>query len=245
MRFAKKSVIVTGALGGIGRACARQLAREGASLVLVTDQLEAAGDVEKDLTRLGASGVILQQCDVANESEVVLACDVAQAGFGALDVVVNVAGVMIYKAIEDLTTEDWIRVFAINFMGAAFFTRESFRRMKPGGSIVNVSSIHAHMTSPLVAPYAAAKAALGSLTRTSAIEGKSKGIRANAVLPGAIDTPMLWSNPNLKSGAEVLAPDDIGSPENIAMAVAYLASSDSCFVTGVSLNVDGGRLARL
>jgi NAD(P)-dependent dehydrogenase (short-subunit alcohol dehydrogenase family) len=138
-----------------------------------------------------------------------------------------------------------MKVLGVDLMGAVHFTREAFRRMKPGGAIVNVASVHAVMTTPLVAPYAAAKAAMLSLTRSAAIEGKPLGIRVNAVLPGAVDTPMLWSNPNLKSGAEKLDPADVGKPEDIAAAVAFLAAAEASFVTGAALNVDGGRLARL
>lgn len=100
-------------------------------------------------------------------------------------------------------------------------------------------------TSPLVAPYAAAKAALNSLTRSAALEGQPLGIRVNAVLPGAIDTPMLWDNPNVKSGAEKIDRADVGRPEDVAATIAYLASDDAAFVQGVELRVDGGRRARL
>ena len=111
--------------------------------------------------------------------------------------------------------------------------------------MVNVASVHALMTTPLVAPYAAAKAALLSLTRSTAIEGRPRGLRANAIVPGAIDTPMLWSNPNLASGAETLAPEDVGSPADVAAAALFLASDEARFITGSSLEVSGGRLARL
>ncbi|HVZ30320.1 MAG TPA: SDR family oxidoreductase [Asticcacaulis sp.] len=244
MRFPAKTVIVTGALGGIGRACAEAFAREGAHIVAVDLQV---GDTAYDaaLMALGAKGVLSLACDVSSEAQVVAACDAAMARFGRLDVIVNVAGQMIYKAIEDLTADDWARLFGVNFLGAATFTREAFRRMQPGGAVVQVSSIHERQTSPLVAPYAAAKAALGSLTRTASIEGAEKGIRVNAVLPGAVDTPMLWASPNLKSGAEKLEPADIGKPEDIAAAVLFLASDEARFITGASLNVDGGRLAKL
>ncbi len=117
--------------------------------------------------------------------------------------------------------------------------------MKPGGAIVNVSSIHAIETEPMVAPYAAAKAAVLSLTRSAAIEGKPKGIRVNAILPGAIDTPMLWDNPNVKSGIEKINKDDVGKPEDIANAIAYLSSDEACFIQGAMLRVDGGRLDHL
>jgi NAD(P)-dependent dehydrogenase (short-subunit alcohol dehydrogenase family) len=111
--------------------------------------------------------------------------------------------------------------------------------------VVNVSSVHAVETTPLVASYAAAKSALLSLTRSSALEGTPLGIRINAVLPGAIDTPMLWSNPNIMSGVEKIDPEDVGKPEDIADAIAYLASDDAKFVQGAALRVDGGRLSRL
>jgi len=114
-----------------------------------------------------------------------------------------------------------------------------------GVDIHTFCRVHAVETSPLVAPYAAAKAAMLSLTRTSAIEGKPKGIRANAVLPGAVDTPMLWDNPNIKSGAEVIDKADVGKPEEVAAVIAFLASDEASFMTGACVNVDGGRLAKL
>jgi NAD(P)-dependent dehydrogenase (short-subunit alcohol dehydrogenase family) len=133
----------------------------------------------------------------------------------------------------------------VDLLGAFFFTRQAFLHMPQGGAIVNVSSVHAVETTPLVAAYAAAKAALLSLTRSAAIEGKPKGIRVNAVLPGAVETPMLRENPNIRSGAEQLDPTAVGRPEDIAAAIAYLASDDAAFVQGASLRADGGRLARL
>ena len=177
------------------------------------------------------------------------AAEAAVAGtlsrFGRLDAVANNAGMMLFKPLHEFTGADWARVLGVDLMGAVHFTRLSFLHMRPGGSVVNVASVHAQMTTPLVAPYAAAKAAMLSLTRSAAIEGKERGIRANALLPGAADTPMLWENPNIKSGAEKIDPADVGKPEDIAAAVAFLASDDARFVTGAALAVDGGRLARL
>jgi NAD(P)-dependent dehydrogenase (short-subunit alcohol dehydrogenase family) len=129
--------------------------------------------------------------------------------------------------------------------GALWFIKLGFLRCGPGAAIVNVSRIQAVETTPLVSAYAAAKAALVSLTRSAAIEGRPKGIRVNAVLPGAIETPMLRENPEVKSGVEQLRPGDVGQPEDVAKAIAYLASDDASFVTGAGLRVDGGRLATL
>ena len=121
----------------------------------------------------------------------------------------------------------------------------AFSAMKHGGAIVNVSSVHAIETTPLVASYAAAKTALLSLTRSASLEGKPRGIRVNAVLPGAIDTPMLRENPNIRSGIETVDPKDVGKPEEVAAAILFLASEEASFVQGEAMRVDGGRLDRL
>ncbi|PTD18980.1 SDR family NAD(P)-dependent oxidoreductase [Sphingomonas fennica] len=243
-RFAGKAVIVTGALGGIGRAVAEAFAREGAHLMLA-DLAPAEGALFEDLRALGAGKVAGAACDVSDEDAVGHVVDRTLAELGGFDVVVNVAGAMIYKPIAELTGADWHRLLSVNLLGAAYFATRALRHMAAGGAIVNVASVHAQQTSSLVAPYAAAKAALCSLTRTTAIEGKDRGIRANALLPGAIDTPMLWSSPNIASGAEVIEPGDVGRPEDIASATAFLASDEARFISGASLLVDGGRLAKL
>jgi len=242
-RFAGKTVIITGALGGIGGATARVFATGGARILLV-DLAAESGDLTP-LIEMGAEQVAYAACDVSDEAAVDAVVARAVDVLGGFDRLVNIAGAMIYKPIAELTGADWNRILGINLLGAAFFTRHAMTMMPRGGAIVNVASIHARQTSPLVAPYAAAKAALCSLTRTTAIEGREAGIRANAVLPGAIDTPMLWSSPNIESGAEVIEPADVGQPDDVANAIAFLASDEAHFVTGVSMEVDGGRLAKL
>ena len=116
--------------------------------------------------------------------------------------------------------------------------------MQPGAAIVNVASVHAVETTPLVSSYAAAKAALLSLTRSTAIEGQPKGIRVNAVLPGAIETPMLRKNPK-SLRAPRPRPGRCWPAGDVAAAIVFLASDDASFITGAELRVDGGRLARL
>jgi NAD(P)-dependent dehydrogenase (short-subunit alcohol dehydrogenase family) len=240
------SAIVTGAAGGIGLATARRLLRDGASVMLADihqDKLDAAAaELGKDADPARIATVV---CDVSQEDQVAAAADAAIARFGHWDIMVNNAGVMTFKPLEEQTLEDWRAVLGVDLLGAFFFIKQAFLKMKGGGAVVNVSSVHAVETEPLVASYAAAKTALLSLTRSAALEGKPKGIRVNAVLPGAIDTPMLWDNPNVRSGAEVIDKTQVGTPDDVAAAIAFLASGDARFICGAGLRVDGGRLVRL
>ncbi len=242
-RFQDRVAIVTGANGGIGAAIVKRLVDEGCRVILAVLRPDAG---ERAADQVGAGDkTFVVRCDVSDPAAVEACCDAAIRRWGRLDVVVNNAGLMTFKPIVDLDEEDWLNVLKVDLLGCAHFMRSAFKRMKPGGAIVNVASIHAVMTSPDAAPYAAAKAGAVSLSRTGSIEGKPLGIRVNALLPGAIDTPMLWDNPNIKSGAEKIDKADVGKPEDIAAAVAFLASDDAAFVTGTTLVVDGGRLAKL
>lgn len=243
-RFQGKAAIVTGAGSGIGKATARLLAEEGAGVILAGRHLESVDAAAAEIRSRGgrAEGAA---CDVSKEEDVDRAVQSALDHFGRLDVVVNDASVMIHKPLLELQLKDWEEVLSIDLLGAFLFIRKAFQLMKPGGSVVNVSSIHARQTEPGAAPYAAAKAALLSLTRSASLEGKALGIRVNAVMPGAVDTPMLWENPAVKSGAEKIDPGDLGRPEEVAAAIAFLASDEARFIQGVSLVADGGRLGRL
>jgi NAD(P)-dependent dehydrogenase (short-subunit alcohol dehydrogenase family) len=245
MRFTDKVAIVTGGTSGIGLATAMRLAQEGANVVLAARDADGLAEAERRLRASGAPAVLCSQCDVSDENQVRQTVDSTIARFGRLDVVVNNAGIMVFKPIEEQTGQDWQQVLAVDLMGSFYFIKHAFRAMTHGGAIVNVSSIHAVQTEPLIAPYAAAKTALLSLTRSAALEGKPRGIRVNAVLPGAIDTPMLWDNPNIRTGVEKIDTGDVGKPEDVAAAIAFLASPEAAFVQGSWLRVDGGRLDRL
>ncbi|MFZ6182716.1 SDR family NAD(P)-dependent oxidoreductase [Nannocystis pusilla] len=244
-RFAGKTAIVTGGASGIGLAAARRLAAEGARLVLADLHGEAADSAARALVAAGAADALGVACDVSRDEQVEACMRRALDRFGAVDVIVNNAGLMTFEPFIDLTGADWARVLGVDLMGAFLFIRQGLLHMQAGGAIVNVSSIHARETEPHVAPYAAAKAALVSLTRSAAIEGKPRGLRVNAVLPGAIDTPMLWENPNVKSGVERIDRSEVGHPEDVAAAIAFLAAPEAAFVQGTAVVVDGGRLARL
>lgn len=245
-RLENRTAIVTGAAGGIGAAISKRLAADGARVVIA--DLDA-GRAETTAAQIAAEtgGTLAGEgCDVGDEAQVERCFAAAATRYGRVDIVVNNAGLMTFKGLDAWTADDWLKVLRVDLLGAAFFTRQAFLHMgAAGGAIVNVASIHALMTTANVAPYAAAKAGLLSLTRSASIEGRERGIRANAVLPGAIDTPMLWNNPNVKSGAETIDTKDVGRPDDIAAAVSYLASDDARFVSGTTLVVDGGRLAHL
>lgn len=244
-RFDGKVALVTGAASGIGLATAKLFGADGARVVVADlDATHAASAVDA-VKHAGAPDAWSCACDVSDETQVEKCVAGTVDHFGRIDVIVNNAGMMTFKPLVDLTGDDWRRVLGVDLLGAFYFIKQGFTHMKPGGAIVNVASIHALETEPMVAPYAAAKAAVLSLTRSAAIEGKPRGIRVNAVLPGAVDTPMLWDNPNVKSGVEKVDKSLVGTPEDLANVIAFLASDEAAFVQGASVVVDGGRLDRL
>jgi Dehydrogenases with different specificities (related to short-chain alcohol dehydrogenases) len=179
--------------------------------------------------------------DVSREEMVVAAIEKTVDLWGRVDVIVNNAAMMTFKPLVDLTEEEWDHVLAVNLRSVFLFCKYGLPHMPDGGAIVNVSSVHAHQTTPNVSPYAASKGAMEALTRGLSREVDHKKIRVNCVAPGAVNTPMLWSNPNIKSGAEKIE-GSVGEPEDIAAAIAYIASDEARFTSGTTLIVDGGRL---
>jgi NAD(P)-dependent dehydrogenase (short-subunit alcohol dehydrogenase family) len=156
-------------------------------------------------------------------------------------VLVNNAAMMTFKPVVELSEHDWDDVLAVNLKSVFLFCKYAIPHMPQHASIVNTSSVHAHESEAGVAPYAASKAGMESLTRVLALELEKKKIRVNCVAPGAVNTPMLWNNPNVKSGRE--KPEGaIGQPSDIAAAICFLASDAARFITGTTLIADGARL---
>ena len=240
MRFSGKVCIVTGAGSGIGKAIAKQLAREGGRVAVVDLNEQSGKQTVQEITDAKGES-IFARCDVGNTAEVQMAVKAAVDKWQTLDVLVNDAAMMTFKPVLELSEQEWDKVMNVNLRSVFVFCKYSVPHMKPGGAIVNISSVHAHETTKDVVPYATSKGGMEAFTRGFSEELAPKKIRINCVAPGAVDTPMLWNNPNVKSGVEKVK-GAVGKPEDIAAAVCFLAAPEARFVTGTTLVVDGGRL---
>ncbi len=181
------------------------------------------------------------KCDVGNPAQVKAAIDGAVQKWGKVDVVVNDAAMMTFSPVVDLPDDDWDKVLGVNLRSVFLFCKYSVPHMPQGSAIVNLSSVHAHETTKNVVPYASSKGGIEAFARGFSEEIAPLKIRINCVAPGAVNTPMLWNNPNVKSGVEKVE-GAIGEPEDIAAAICFLASDEARFITGTTLVVDGGRL---
>jgi glucose 1-dehydrogenase len=240
MRFSNRVCIVSGAGSGIGKAVAKQLAHEGGKVTIADLNEQHGNQTVSEIT--GAKGeAIFAKCNVGDPAAVKAAVQATVDKWHKIDVVVNDAAMMTFQPIVELPDEDWDKVLNVNLRAVFLFCKYSVPHMGQGGAIVNISSVHAHETTKNVVPYATSKGGMEAFTRGFSEEIASKKIRINCVAPGAVDTPMLWNNPNIKSGVEKVE-GAIGKPEDIAAAVCFLASPEARFITGTTLVADGGRL---
>jgi 3-oxoacyl-[acyl-carrier protein] reductase len=240
----KKVVVVTGAAQGIGKAISLKLLKQGNIVVLTDINKEQLHETEKTLSELGreCSSFAL---DVSKSLEVKKAVKEIIRERGRIDILVNNAGIAAFCKIEDVTDELLDRMLAVNFKGAFYFCREVAPIMKKQhyGKIINVSSITAKRGDNTTAPcYGASKGALIVLTKSLARQLGPFGINVNAVAPHAIDTPImqLWDENKKREAGKSLPVQRIGTPEDVASAVSFLASDEASFITGHVINVDGG-----
>lgn len=240
MRFAEKVCIVTGGGSGIGRATCQRFAAEGGRVV-VADLDPAKGNETVRLITSARGQAVIARCDVSNSNDIQAAVKLAVDRWGKIDVVVNNAAMMTFKHVVDLPESDWDRVLAVNLKSVFMFCKYAIPHMPEGSAIVNTSSVHAHESEPGVAPYAASKGGMEAFTRVLALELEPKKIRVNCVAPGAVNTPMLWNNPNVKDGDEKVT-GAVGQPEDLAAAICFMAAGEARFVNGTTLVVDGARL---
>ena len=246
-----RTVLITGVGGGIGRACVYHFTNKGFRVIGVDrsdfgDGFPQNGRfIKADISHPESAKLIFQQ---------------AREFSPTLDVLVNNAAVQVAKPLVETTVEEWDAVMASNLRSVFLFVKLAHPLMKAagGGAIVNVSSVHAIQTSSNIAAYAASKGGLLALTRAMAIEFASDNIRVNAILPGAVDTPMLRAGlgrghlgggnvqERLDNLARKTVSGKVGKPEEIAHAIYFLADNEqSSFMTGQALVVDGGATARL
>eukprot|EP01116_Phalansterium_solitarium_P010753 TRINITY_DN2595_c0_g1_i2.p2 TRINITY_DN2595_c0_g1~~TRINITY_DN2595_c0_g1_i2.p2 ORF type:complete len:264 (-),score=70.28 TRINITY_DN2595_c0_g1_i2:230-1021(-) len=252
-KLSGKVALVTGAGSGIGRAIAIKFAKDGATAVVVADRNVSQGQETVKLIQELANGAqaLFVETDVSKVADTERMVQAAVSAFGQLNILVNSAGVMLEKNAIDTTEEDFDRVVGVNLKGAFFSAKHAliqFRKQGKGsGTIVNIASVNSFYGEGGIAAYCASKGGLGQLTRALAMDHGPDGIRVNAVCPGWIETPMNANffaiGPHIKEQAARLhCLGKIGTPEEVANAVSFLASDEASFVTGErSL---GGRLLR-
>jgi len=255
MAESKKTLLITGAAGGIGRATIALFAQKSWRVIGV-DRLPF--DSAQGETGFPKNGLFIQS-DIARPEDMGAIFEKARAFTDGLDALVNNAAMQIAKPLIETTVEEWDAVMAANLRSVFLGVKLAYPLLKArGGAVVNVSSVHAVQTSANIAAYAASKGGMLALTRAMAIEFAPDNIRANAVLPGAVDTPMLRAGlsrghvghgdmqEQLDNLARKTVNGRVGTPEEIAHAIYFLADNEqSSFMTGQSMIVDGGATARL
>jgi NAD(P)-dependent dehydrogenase (short-subunit alcohol dehydrogenase family) len=252
MRLKDKICIVTGGGSGIGRATSTLFGREGAIVVVADKNLEAAERVAGEIEAAGGQARALA-VDVSQSADVRRMIDETVHDFGRLDVLVNNAGYGIAGTVLDIDEKDWDALMAVNVRGVFLGCKHAIEAMRKtgGGVIVNVASVVAAVGIRNRAAYVASKGAVAALTRAIALDHVADGIRCNAIAPGTIDTPyyteILRKAPDpdaVRKGLEARQPmGRLGTPDEIADGILFLACDESRFATGTILTIDGGMTA--
>lgn len=241
--------LITGAAAGIGRACSLKLAREGLSIGVLGRNIDECRQVVSEIESKGGNAVALE-ADIADRQQVALAVERLRKDLGPITVLINNAGIADFKSFEQLSEEDWRRMFNVNVLGTFIVTQACLPDMKMArwGRIVNISSSSAQSGSPFQVHYSASKGAVMAMTRSLAQELGAHGITVNNIPPGSVlGTKMSEANKS-KFGIDVedlansLPVRRTGVPEDVAAACAWLVSEEAGYVTGQTIGVNGGRV---
>ena len=253
-RLEGKIAIVTGAGQGIGEASAKRLAAEGATVIVAELNPETGQAVAESIRNSGASAAFIET-DVSVEESVKTMVDKTVADIGQPDIIVNNAGIAVFGDPLDISNDDWRRCFSVDLDGVWFGCRHVLPHMleKGSGAIVNIASVHSFQIIPHTFPYPVAKHGVLGLTRALALEYADRGIRVNSISPGYIFTPIneWYFNTKPDPAAAKRETEDmhpvkrLGKPEEIAAAVAFMASDEATFMIGANLVIDGGMTTRI
>ncbi|MET0379390.1 MAG: SDR family oxidoreductase [Spongiibacteraceae bacterium] len=247
-RFENKVVLITGAASGIGAAAAQRFAAEGARLALC-DLREPALRGFADTLNLPVDKLFLRAVDVADGDAVMAFVDASAQHFGQLDVLVNNAGIGCFGHVDEITPEAWRKTMAVDLDAVFFGSRAALPHLrKTQGNIVNTASISGLLGDPGLVAYNVAKAGVVNLTRNMAVDHGSEGIRVNCICPGGVATRMLkahTADDDIMHHYEMLTPlGHLGEAEDMAAGIAFLASKDASYITGIALVIDGGTTAQ-
>jgi len=259
MTFQNQTAIVTGAARGIGKGIAVALAREGANVVVVDINAGQATQAAEEIRKLGFSAVATP-VDITLHEQVDGLVQSTVARFGKIDILVNSAGVVSNRAVLDLPEEEWDRTIAVNLKGVFLCTKYVAKAMaaRKSGRIINISSLSGKVGAPGQAAYCASKHGVIGLTLVSAIDLAPYGITVNAICPGMNETEMMQEVLAQRAASRGQTVDEVrqgilvktplgrfGRPEDVAQVVMFFASPAAAYVTGQTIDVDGGRRANL
>jgi len=248
VKLENRVAVITGAGSGIGRACAREFAKEGARVVIADIDSAAASETLRAIGVTGGTAMAVET-DVSSADAVQKLVEQTLGAYSQVDVLINNAAIQVSKTVEETTVEEWEREIAVN-LGGVFLCSKFFipHLRKTKGAIINMASVNGFFVEPMCAGYCATKAAIIGLTKAMAIDHGREGIRVNCICPGYIDAGLAWgyfeaqSDPAAARGAagKLHALGRIGEPEEVARVAVFLASNEASFMTGSAVVVDGG-----